>query len=210
MTSKPPSHKRPLSAEEAELWAHAMRDAKTLRRKYAADHRTLLAGSSEADASQADPPKPSQNTRDRESTNTDPRVRPDVSKSPPRTPPVARFDERQRRKLARNAERIDARLDLHGMRQRQAHTALRSFLMASAARGCRNVLIITGKGTRRETERNRDFFLEERGVLRRLVPQWLSEPEFRSIVLSFTTAAARHGGEGALYVRLRRLREHAK
>ena len=133
------------------------------------------------------------------------------SKSPPRTPPVARFDERQRRKLARNAERIDARLDLHGMRQRQAHTALRSFLMASAARGCRNVLIITGKGTRGEIERNRDFFP---GRARRTPParprNGLVSLKFRSIVLSFTTAAARHGGEGALYVRLRRLREHAK
>ncbi len=210
MTSKPPSHKRPLSAEEAELWAHAMRDAKTLRRKYAADHKAQLGETSDSDASQADSFKTSQNSRHRESTNTGPAVRPDVPKSPPRVPPVARFDERQRRKLARNAERIDARLDLHGMRQREAHTALRSFLMASAARSCRNVLIITGKGMRGEAERNRDFFLEERGILRRLVPQWLGEPEFRSIVLSFTTAAARHGGEGALYVRLRRPREHVR
>jgi DNA-nicking Smr family endonuclease len=46
---------------------------------------------------------------------------------------------------------------------------------------------------------------QERGVLRRLVPQWLAEPELRAIVLSYDTAGARHGGEGALYVRLRRL-----
>jgi DNA-nicking Smr family endonuclease len=37
------------------------------------------------------------------------------------------------------------------------------------------------------------------------VPQWLAEPEFRTIVLSYTAASIRHGGEGALYVRLRRL-----
>ena len=124
----------------------------------------------------------------------------------PAKPPLADFEERHRRKLVRNAEAIDARLDLHGMRQREAHGALRAFLFASAARGCRNVLIITGKGTQAEIERMRDFMQEERGVLRRLVPQWLAEPEFRAIVLSYTNAGIRHGGEGALYVRVRRSR----
>jgi DNA-nicking Smr family endonuclease len=72
-------------------------------------------------------------------------------------------------------------------------------------RGDRNVLVITGKGTRAEMERMRDFTVEERGVLRRLVPLWLGEPELRGMVISYTTAGPRHGGDGALYVRLRKL-----
>jgi len=203
MGSKPPSRKRKLSAEEAELWAHVMRDAKALRRKdraaekLAEDERNKIADETEAGSEASSkrtekPPEPSPATGDR----------PQPGKSAP--PPLAAFEDRHRRKLAKNAQPIDARIDLHGMRQKQAHSALRGFLFASAARGHRNVLVITGKGTRGELERRRDFYMEERGVLRRLVPQWLGEPEFRGIVLSYTTASIRHGGEGALYVRLRK------
>jgi DNA-nicking Smr family endonuclease len=102
-------------------------------------------------------------------------------------------------------ETIDGRIDLHGMRQSEAYPALRRFLFACAVRGDRNVLVITGKGTRAEMERMRDFTAEQRGVLRRLVPLWLGEPELRGMVISYTTAGPRHGGDGALYVRLRKL-----
>ncbi len=188
-----------------------MRDAKALRRRERAEKRSGNAMSGgepagEIPAEQTGPPPadtpagraglPSRPQPSRHSRATLP-----VQQQPP---PLANFEDRHRRKLARNAEQIDARLDLHGMRQREAHASLRAFLVASAARGHRNVLIITGKGTRAEIERTRDHFIEERGVLRRLVPQWLGEPEFRGIVLSMTAASARHGGEGALYVRLRR------
>jgi DNA-nicking Smr family endonuclease len=47
----------------------------------------------------------------------------------------------------------------------------------------------------------------ERGILRRSVPQWLEEPELRGIVLGWTAAGPRHGGGGALYVRLRKARD---
>ena len=64
------------------------------------------------------------------------------------------------------------------------------------------MLVITGKGV--SAERQRDHFMEERGVLRRLVPQWLCEPELRNFVVSYTASHVRHGGDGALYVKLRR------
>jgi DNA-nicking Smr family endonuclease len=60
------------------------------------------------------------------------------------------------------------------------------------------VLVITGKGKMGAES--------ERGVLRRQVPQWLSLPEFRSLVVGFEEAHIGHGGEGALYVRVRRAR----
>ncbi len=89
-------------------------------------------------------------------------------------------------------------LDLHGMTQAAAHGALRSFLFSSQARGDRCVLVITGKGARTGTEH------AEPGVLRRVVPQWLRLPDLRGLVLGFEEAAQRHGGAGALYIRLRR------
>lgn len=196
MAGKTPSQKRALTAEEAELWAHAMRDAKALRRQHKAEPEKDHAKSVLA-------PKAEQAQQRRSVARPGVSSHPGPGKTLQKLPPIARFEDRQRRKLARNVETIDARLDLHGMRQRQAHAALRSFLFTSAARGARNVLIITGKGARAEIERTRDYFGEERGVLKRLVPQWLGEPELRAIVMSFTTASARHGGEGALYIRLR-------
>jgi DNA-nicking Smr family endonuclease len=88
------------------------------------------------------------------------------------------------------------------MTQRQAHDALVHFLHAAQAGGAKIVLVVTGKGARTADP---DPYTE-RGVLRRLVPQWLHHPELRGIVLGFESAAIGHGGEGALYVTLRRKR----
>jgi len=125
-------------------------------------------------------------------------------------PPLADLDHRKVRRLAAGRERIDARIDLHGMRQAEAHAALRSFLLGCHASGRRNVLVITGKGgaAQRGAEPADGLFdLRERGVLKRSVPMWLAEPELRAIVVGFRTASLRHGGEGALYVQLRARRQ---
>ncbi|HSP50338.1 MAG TPA: Smr/MutS family protein [Pseudolabrys sp.] len=119
--------------------------------------------------------------------------------SPPLAPPLAPLGRRMKRGVARGKQAIDARLDLHGLTQSEAHGALLRFLRNAHARDARLVLVITGKGMREEGDR-------ERGVLRRQVPLWLGLPEFRSLVLGFEDAHATHGGEGALYVRLRRAR----
>ncbi len=127
---------------------------------------------------------------------------PNSSKEPPKSstsPPVATFDRREARRLGAGRISVDARIDLHGMRQREAHGALKAFLARAQAQGHRHVLVITGKGGKREIDGS-----FERGVLNREAPRWLSEPEFRAWVVSFTPASKRHGGEGALYVRLRR------
>ena len=91
------------------------------------------------------------------------------------------------------------------MRQRDAHAQLRRFLKTAQARGLKHVLVITGKGA--EPSTSRSFYEEdERGVLRQAVPHWLSGPDFASLVVSFSPAPRRLGGEGALYVRVRRAR----
>jgi DNA-nicking Smr family endonuclease len=111
-------------------------------------------------------------------------------------PPLAPIGRRERSQLSRGRKEIDARLDLHGMTQTRAHRALSAFLQRAHSDGLTFVLVITGKGKMGAES--------ERGVLRRQVPQWLSLPEFRALVVGFEEAHIGHGGEGALYVRIRR------
>lgn len=124
-----------------------------------------------------------------------------------RTPPLADFDRKTVRRIRSGRIEIEARLDLHGMQQDEAHRALRSFLGGCQSRGQRWVLVITGKG---RATGNGDgaagmpiYASAERGILRKCVPRWLSEPNLRPLVVSYTTAALHHGGEGALYIQLR-------
>lgn len=102
------------------------------------------------------------------------------------------------RKLARGRLDIDARIDLHGLKRAEAHNLLHDFLVRARERGMRHVLVITGKGSSLASE----------GVLRREVPIWLAKPEFRPFVSGHELAAQGHGGDGALYVRLRRQKGH--
>jgi DNA-nicking Smr family endonuclease len=121
-----------------------------------------------------------------------------VAPAKPEPPPLAPIGRRERSHLSRGRKEIDARLDLHGMTQTRAHRALFGFLQRAHHDGLTFVLIITGKGKIGPES--------ERGVLRRQVPQWLGLPEFRSLVVGFEEAHIGHGGEGALYVRVRRAR----
>src|SRR5262249_17323781 len=108
--------------------------------------------------------------------------------SKPVMPPLAPLGRRERSRLSRGRDEIDARLDLHGMTQVRAHHALLRFLQRAHHEGLTFVLIITGKGKAGGAE-------SERGVLRRQVPLWLSLPEFRSLVVGFEEAHIGHGGE---------------
>jgi len=131
-----------------------------------------------------------------------PLVTPKPKASP--LPHRAELDRQTTRRLEKGRVEVEAKLDLHGMRQRDAHAALRRFLKSAQDKDYRHVLVITGKGANQEAAKS--FYEEEaRGVLRQAVPQWLSDPEFASIVVSFSQAPRRLGGEGALYVRLRKL-----
>jgi DNA-nicking Smr family endonuclease len=130
-----------------------------------------------------------------------PALRPAVrQRKPPQksAPPLAPLGRRLKQRVARGREPIEARLDLHGYTQTQAHAALLRFLQRAQADGVKLALVVTGKGTGKAGSAH------ERGVLKRQVPLWLALPEFRSLVVGFEDAHAGHGGEGALYVRLRR------
>ena len=130
---------------------------------------------------------------------------PKPTSKPAHVPRAAPLDRQTSRQLDRGRLEVEARLDLHGMRQRDAHAQLRRFLKTAQAKGLKHVLVITGKGADQTAAKS--FYEEdERGVLRQAVPHWLSDPEFASLVVSFSQAPRRLGGEGALYVRLRRPR----
>ena len=105
-----------------------------------------------------------------------------------------------KKKLARGHLAIEARIDLHGMIQSEAHGLLLDFLMRAHERGLRHVLVITGKGASFGSD----------GVLKRAVPLWFSLPEFRFLISSYEPAARNHGGDGAMYVRLARPRGSAE
>ena len=181
--------KRSLSEEERALWESVAKQTKPLRKKPRAAKAEAAAPAAEAliAAKPAAPPKPLPSSKISRAPSPDP---------PPGAPPLAPLGRRERSQLSRGRKEIDARLDLHGMTQTRAHRALSGFLQRAHREGLTFVLVITGKG-RMGAE-------SERGVLRRQVPQWLSLPEFRSLVVGFEEAHVGHGGEGALYVRIRR------
>jgi DNA-nicking Smr family endonuclease len=180
-----PRRKRSLSEEERALWESVAKQTKPLRKKPRAAKAEGVPAPAEAPlvAKSVIPSKPL------------PRA-PRVAKS--EAPPLAPLGRRERSQLSRGRTEIDARLDLHGMTQTRAHRALSAFLQRAHHDGLTFVLIITGKG-KIGTD-------PERGVLRRQVPQWLNLPEFRTLVVGFEEAHIGHGGEGALYVRIRRAR----
>jgi DNA-nicking Smr family endonuclease len=107
-----------------------------------------------------------------------------------------------RKKLGRGRIEIDGRIDLHGMTQTEARAALHRYLHARWSRGDRTVLVITGKGAK--TDDDYIAAMSERGILRTMLPIWLSEPSLAPLVSGWSVAARGHGGEGAWYVRLRR------
>ncbi len=138
------------------------------------------------------------------------RWQPLITTPTPRPQPTAAvdgFDRKRLKRIATGRIEIEGRIDLHGLRESEAHLRLRGFLRQAHAQGRRTVLVITGKG-REDDDPSAPFDFgadrSPRGVLKRNVPRWLSEPDLAGIVVSFALAHIRHGGEGALYVHLRR------
>jgi DNA-nicking Smr family endonuclease len=183
--------RRRLTEEEERLWAVVARSIKPLR----AGKRVPMAA-----VPKLSPPKLSpQSARPVRRAAAD---HPPAAAAPHPKPPASAIAiaRREKQQLARGKTEIGGRIDLHGMTQAQAHDALLHFLHRYQAEGAKFVLVITGKGSAGAVARG------ERGVLRRQVPLWLGLAEFRVCVLGFDVAHVGHGGEGALYVRLRRAR----
>ncbi len=169
--------KRRLKAEEAALWERVKRSVAPLR-------ASASPAAVEAAREASDPPA------------SPPSAAPIAPPAPPKPKPprvISDLDRKTRRMLARGGATIDGRIDLHGLTEAEAHAALVRFIAYSQAEGRRVVLVITGKGSGGEG----------RGVLRRAVPHWLAGRDLARLIVSFGPAHQTHGGDGALYVRLR-------
>lgn len=176
---------------DAELWARVARSARPLTKARAAPI--------------AAPPKPRAKAPAKEPSPPLPKPAPKAVAKPVPTARGEALDRQTARQLDKGRLAVEARLDLHFMRQREAHAALRRFLKSAQGKGYRHVLVITGKGAAPDAAR--PFYeADERGVLRQAVPHWLSQPDLAPVVLSYSEAPRRLGGEGALYVRLRALK----
>lgn len=115
-----------------------------------------------------------------------------------------RTDERLRRGLIEP----QGKLDLHGFTEAAAHQALLAFLKSARTRNAKLVLVVTGRGPRNDKDKPFDLGYDRgpRGILKAAVPRWLREPEFAALVAGARPAHRRHGGEGALYIYLRKVR----
>jgi DNA-nicking Smr family endonuclease len=178
--------KRILTGDEMALWSHVTRHVAPMPGR-------LPLALPEPEPTPAPAPAPA-----KAPTPNAARPKPPAAVPPP---PIEPLDRRLRQRLARGQHPVDAVIDLHGMRQEEAHHALRGFLHRAQAGGARVVLVVTGKGGSAAAPAG---LFEERGVLRRVVPHWLRMPDLRPLVIGFEEAAVQHGGTGALYVRIRR------
>ncbi len=199
--------------QELALWRRVTAEAKPM------DRRGLMDAAAPEPADKDAAPKPdAKPKRSEKAAAKRPAARmPDTDQRPPVKTPTALhghshgrapgIDRRTALRLKRGQMAIEGRIDLHGMRQEEAHRALDGFIATSRAAGRRCILVITGKGAR-DGDDHRPFGAPSApGILRRQVPRWLSDGTNREAVLAFATAQPQHGGSGALYVLLRRRRD---
>jgi DNA-nicking Smr family endonuclease len=180
--------RRPLTAEEERLWAAVARSVRPLRTKPTTKPNAAPPATTAPSKLQSAKPN---GAGPAAAKHGEPAPQPAAHKA---KPPASTLARRERQQLARGKAEIGGRIDLHGMTQAEAHDTLLRFLRRAQAEGAKFVLVITGKGGPGG----------DRGVLRRQVPLWLALPAFRASVLGFDVAHVGHGGEGALYVRLRK------
>jgi len=182
--------RRVVSADEIRVWKAVVSDAKPLPgRSPPADPSPEAVAAPEPVASE--PPPPGK-----------PPVRP--SAHPPAPPRHGQgelhhgkapgLDRRSADRLKKGEMEIEADLDLHGLTQDMAHAQLTAFIQRCWVAQRRCVLVVTGKGA------------QGFGILRAQVPRWLNQSPLRERILGFSYAQPRHGGDGALYVLIRRQR----
>jgi len=180
---------RHLKPEEIELWLHVVRDVAPMKGRQLPELPAV--------PETAVQEKPESLARATAAAYTPP-----VEKKP-KLPPLVPIEKKLRQRVSRGQRPVDMAIDLHGMRQVEAHSALTRFIHRAHHAGASIVLVVTGKGGDGEASIGHE---NERGVLRRVVPHWLADAGLRRFVIGYETAPRGHGGDGALYVRIRRAR----
>ncbi|MGE0202343.1 MAG: Smr/MutS family protein [Hyphomicrobiaceae bacterium] len=198
--------RRALTAEEADLWARAMHATTPLEQRHV--HFTPV-GKPPPDAPPSPPPAAARSEREQRRTRPappPPKPTAAIARETGRRQPAApqTIDRKDTKRIAKGRIEIQARLDLHGMRQDEAHAALLRFVQSCRAQDMRVVLVITGKGGAEDVDRGPVSEGAGRGILKRNVPRWLAQAPFSAHVSGIGSASATHGGQGAIYVRLRR------
>lgn len=204
---KPASLRRakdPPVPDDLDLWRHTARTVTPLRK---AKPRVTEVGAPQNQQPIARPPSPKSPPPPPPAARKVSPLPPPKGAAPKSPPPLVPIERRKARRIARGIVEIDDRIDLHGLRQADAERRLRAFLLGARAQGLRTVLVITGKGGARGAG-SPDSGIErsEPGVLRRSVPLWLEQPDLRECVAGIAPAHVRHGGDGALYIHLRRIK----
>lgn len=183
--------KRRVTPEELELWRHIAQTVRPIRsRRRAVRPKDEAPGAPAATAKAVGPATPAAPA---------PKPKPPAPAIPHElTHGLSHgIDRRQAERFRKGKLPIEGKIDLHGRTQQDAHGDLLAFLKRAHAAGKRTVLVVTGKG----------MTGSKTGILRQAVPRWLNEPAFRALVLAFDYAEPQHGGDGALYVLLKRVRE---
>ena len=179
--------RRDLSPDDANIWRYVTRTVEPLK--------GMMARHPALDQFSTDPPA---------SSRVSPAHRSQTLPRPPRSPippmpltlgATADMDRRTAQRFKRGDMAVDGRIDLHGRTLDQAHDALAAFIRGAYARGARCVVVVTGKGK-----------FESIGKIRNETPHWLNQAPLRSLILAVTAARPHDGGEGALYVLLKRKR----
>ena len=189
--------RRDLTQGEVTLWELAMREVQPVKRRRRVAPLTVDESSIDRKAAKPQQPQIVSSVK--------------LSVGSPVMPAKApsRLDGATIRRLREGKVEPEARLDLHGLTQVQAHARLVTFLHRARERGVRCVLVITGKGlaARNVAASHSDWMSgASSGVLRALVPRWLREGELHGLVRGHVEAHVRHGGAGAIYVYLRQSR----
>ncbi len=187
--------RRRIPPQELELWRHVAKTVQPLR----PDKPKVNPRKHAAETAPAAPPPPGKLKKAKA-----PLPPPAAAPAPPPNQPhhlthglSHGIDRRQAERFRKGKLAIEGKIDLHGRTQQVAHDDLLGFLRRARDHGKRCVLVVTGKG----------MTSSKAGVLRQAVPRWLNEPAFRPLVLAFDYAEPQHGGEGALYVLLKRVKE---
>jgi len=202
MTKKPskPRNKKekkaPKGLDDTALWGHVAASIEPLDER----HKNLLKVATDGTV-----PAPNPVLAKKDKSDAAPKVPGDVNPPPKKRTVLPDLDhgttigvdKSTATRLKKGRQPIEGRLDLHGMTQSEAHPALDAFIEKASRNGKRAVLVITGKGTKLDGSV---------GVLRQAVPRWLNLPPNRPRILAFSHATAKDGGEGALYVLLKRKR----
>lgn len=215
------TRKRPLTPEEDRLWRQVMKDTEplnTMSNPGAHTEHPRPVSAKPAPTHHGHPPPPNRPPK-KVSRTMPPIIRHAADRAP--TPPrssassaadLSDIDRKSQERIRRGKIEVDAKIDLHGMRQSEAHQALIARISRARLDGKRVLLVVTGKGASKDasgggpSDGSDPFWARGGGVLKAQVPKWLREDPLRSMIFSVQQAHQRHGGAGALYVFLKRVR----